>query len=126
MLHPRARFEAAVTALIGDGSVKKRLQHAFEAYLEELQDTDLPKGVRKSFCELNTALHRVGPIGQQSEIGATVHKMSPTEASYCAEAILNIYVELIAKSERAEPLKVVDNSKRKAPPRFLSSRPDAR
>lgn len=118
MLHPRTCFEAAVTILVADGPVKKRLSLAYESHLAELNDTDLPRGIRDSFCRLSGLLHRVGPIGPQSSVKATIQKMSETEAAHCAQLILNIYVELIANAERIEPLKVVESAPEQTP-KFL-------
>lgn len=110
MSHPRANFEAAIAALVADGAVKSRLRRAFEDHLEELEDADLPSCVRDSFSELHQALHRIGPIGQQNCLRATVQKMSSAEAAKYAHQIVGIYIDLIAASDRAEPLKVVEKS----------------
>jgi hypothetical protein len=121
MVHARTRFESAVTALVAEGSIKTRLHRAFETHLSRLEDAELPAELRQSFNDLNSALRRVRPVGRQSEIGATVQKMSSTEAARHAEAILRIYCALAAEPERAEPLKVVEAATA-PPPRFLARR----
>ena len=110
MSHPKACFEAAVSALVAEGAVKRRLRRAFEEHLLEVEDADLPISVRENFCRLNKALHTVGPIGRQSCLRATVQKMSSAEASRYAELIVDIYIDLIAAGDRAEPLKVVESA----------------
>jgi hypothetical protein len=120
MTHPRACFEAAVTELIADGTIKRRLKRAFENHLEGVQEADLPTELRDSFSQLNTALHRVKPMGEQSCIRSTVQKMSPAEATSHARTITRMYFELTVLGDRAEPLKVVESAPSSAP-RFLTS-----
>lgn len=110
MSHPKSRFEAAVAELVAEGAIKQRLRRAYEGYLEDLEDADLPTSVRESFCRLNKALHKVSPMGQQSCLRATVQKMSSAEASRYAGLIVDIYIDLIASGARAEPLKVVEST----------------
>jgi hypothetical protein len=121
MLHARARFESAVTDLVTEGSIKTRLHRAFETHLSELEDAELPAELRQPFNDLNSALRRFRPVGRQSQIGATVQKMSSTEAARHAESILRIYCALAVGQERAEPLKVVETPAA-PPPRFLARR----
>ena len=43
------RFEAAVFALVGEGSVKDRLVTAYLKHLDDLESDELPQGLRKRF-----------------------------------------------------------------------------
>jgi len=113
------RFEAAVSALVAEGSVKDRLSAAYLEHLDDLETSELPQGLRTKFDDLHTALHAVTPIGREPCIKATIRKMSRLQAGDHARTIVSIYAELVCRGERAEPLKVV-NGKRKKAPRFVS------
>ncbi len=113
------RFEAAVSALVAEGSVKDRLSAAYLEHLDDLETSELPQGLRTKFDDLHTALHAVTPIGREPCIKATIRKMSRLQAGNHARTIVSIYAELVCRAERAEPLKVV-NGKRKKAPRFVS------
>ena len=113
------RFEAAVSALVAEGSVKDRLSAAYLEHLDDLETSELPQGLRTKFDDLHTALHAVTPIGREPCIKATIRKMSRLQAGNHARTIASIYAELVCHGERAEPLKVV-NGKRKKAPRFVS------
>jgi hypothetical protein len=114
------RFEAAVRALVADGTLKQRLARAYAEYLADLQPAQLPAALRGSFAEIQTALSRLPPIGTENRVITNVQKMSPGEASGHASAIVRLYVELeiAVQGDRAEPLKVV--SALKNPPRYLA------
>lgn len=114
------RFAEAVRTLIGDGPVKVRLVQAFVANLADLADVEFPAGLRRDFADLQVALNRVAPVGNESRVRASVQKMSPDEAGSHAATIVKLYVELLNTLERAEPLKVVSSSKK--PPQYLTHR----
>ncbi len=108
------RFEAAVSALVGEGSVKDRLVVAYSEHLNDLADSELPQSLRTTFEDLHTALHAVTPTGREPCVKATVRKMSTRQVSNHARTIVSIYADLVCHGERAQrPLKVV-NSKRKS------------
>ena len=113
------RFEAAVSALVGEGSVKDRLVEAYTDHLDDLGDSELPQSLRTTFEDLHTDLHTVTPIGKEPCVRATIRKMSMLQAGNHARTIVSIYAKLVHDSEHAEPLKVV-NGKPKKLPRFLS------
>jgi hypothetical protein len=115
------RFAEAVHILIGDGSIKQRLASAYTLHLADLADAEFPAALRREFGELQAALNRIAPVGNESRVRASVQKMSSDEAAGHAATIVKLYVELMAGVERAEPLKVVAPP-RKAP-RFLTGRP---
>ena len=112
MIHIAKRFEAAVFALVGDGSIKQRLGRAYSHHLEDLQPADMPDAVRERYKSLHSAMHRAAPIGKEGSLKVTVQKMSFSEASDYAEAIVELYAELVRSVER-EPLKIV---RREEPP----------
>lgn len=114
------RFAAAVEILISDGPVKQRLAAACSQCLADVAEADLPPALRREFAELQEAISRVAPAGNETRVRASVQKMSPREATGHAATILRLYVELVGGLERAEPLKVVAPP-RKAP-RYLSGR----
>jgi len=120
------RFEAAVSALVSEGSVKDRLATAYSEHLDDLESKELPEALRDRFESLHTALHSVTPIGKEHCVRATIRKMSRIQAGDHARTILSLYAELTARGERSDPLKVVNgkskhvNGKGKKAPRFVS------
>lgn len=114
------RFAEAVHALIADGPIKQRLARAYAQHLADLTDAELPAALRREFGELQAAMSRIAPVGNETRVRASVQKMSPDEAAGHAATIVKLYVELANGTERAEPLKVVTPRK---PPRYLSGRP---
>ena len=100
------RFEAAVSALVGEGSVKDRLLTAYLEHLDDLESDELPQELRKKFEDLDTTLHTVTPIGREPCVKATVRKMSKLQAGNHARTIISLYVDLVCRSERAGPLRV--------------------
>jgi hypothetical protein len=117
------RFAAAVRTLVSDGPIKPRLASAYSEHLADLQPAELPVGLRSSFSELQGALNRLEPVGNEGRVRANIRKMSAREAGDHANEIVRMYLELMlaAHGERAEPLKVVGNGKK--PPRYLTTRP---
>ncbi|RPI59691.1 MAG: hypothetical protein EHM50_08715 [Lysobacterales bacterium] len=97
------------------------MANAYALHLAELADAELPAAVLRDFAELNTALTRVAPVGNETRIRASVQKMSPSEATEHAATIVKMYVALVSGLERAEPLKVVAAPRK--PPRYLTGRP---
>lgn len=120
MTHLVDRFANAVRVLVGDAPIKQRLIQAFAAHLGDVREAELPPDVREPFNALHDALTRVTPTGRESRLKASVQKMSGSEAAAHAAAIVKLYGKLCSASERAEPLKVVAQSK---PPRYLAQRP---
>ena len=120
------RFEAAVSALVSEGSVKDRLAAAYSDHLDDLESKELPEALRSRFENLHMALHAVTPVGKEHCVCATIRKMSRIQAGDHARTILSLYTELTARGERSDPLKVVNgqskavNGKGKKAPRFVS------
>ncbi|HEY5624155.1 MAG TPA: hypothetical protein VIV14_10375 [Gammaproteobacteria bacterium] len=113
------RFEAAVSTLVSEGSVKERLAMAYSEHLDDLESGELPQALRDRFDELHAALHAVTPTGNEHCVRATIRKMSPIQARQHARTILALYSELALRGERTEPLQVVAGKRKKAP-RFVS------
>jgi hypothetical protein len=120
MAHLAERFAEAVRTLVSDGPIKQRLNRAFAEHLEGLDDGEFPIGLRREFNDLQSALYRVEPVGNESRVRASVQKMSPVEAGAHADTIVRLYIGLLGQTERAEPLKVVSSPKK--PPRYLTNR----
>jgi hypothetical protein len=127
MSYLAGRFESAVLTLVGDGPVKQRLAHAFAENLDDLEDSDLPEGLRARFADLRAALHRVAPLCGEPCLIATVRKMSTEEADCYASSIVRIYGELVRDggddrlpdTAAGEHLSVVQGGGMKLP-RFLA------
>ena len=98
MLYLAERFESAVSALVGEGSVKDRLVTAYTEHLDDL-----------------TALHAVSPIGREPCVRATIRKMSALQVGSHARTIVSLYAELVCHGERTELLKLVNGKLEKAP-----------
>lgn len=120
MLHLTKRFEAAVRELVGDGPIKQRLTLAFGRHLEDLVIPDLPEPLRARYEALHDALHSAEPIGRESCLKVSVRKMSFMEAAAHAEAIVELYGEVVRNADRSEPLKVVPNEEKM--PRYVTGR----
>jgi hypothetical protein len=116
-----ARFEAAVSTLVGDGPVKQRLAEAWARHLAGIDVADLPHPLAEDFLGLRAAMERVRPCGSESVIQASVRKMSPREAGDHAGTILVLFRELVRTSPRVEPLKIVSGDG-DTPPRYLAGR----
>jgi hypothetical protein len=113
------RFQAAVTALVGDGPIKDRLAAAYVENLDDLENTEFPNDLREAFVGLQAALHAERPVGREPCVRATVRKMSSGQARGHAGTIVMLYAELVRHGQRAEPLRVVAAG-RKKPPKFLA------
>ena len=99
--------------------MKDRLAAAYAEHLDDLESDELPRGLRTTFEDLHSALHSVTPIGKEPCVRAAIRKMSRLQAGDHARTIFTLYADLISRSERAEPLQVV-NGKRKKAPSFVS------
>ncbi len=102
------RFEAAVSALVGEGLVKDRLVAAYSEHLDDLADNELPQSLRTRFEDLHAALHAVTPIGREPCVKATIRKMSTREAGSHARTIASLYADLVCHGEHAEPLMIIN------------------
>ena len=108
------RFQAAVSVLVAEGSVKDRLATAYSEHLGDLEISELPQNLQEKFKTLDSALHSVKPIGKELCVRASVRKMSRLQAGDHARTIFTLYVSLISRSNRAAPLKAVDGKYKKS------------
>ena len=129
MPHLAERFEAAVSALVAEGSVKDRLVTAYLENLDDLESSDLPQSLRSKFESLHAALHSASPVGKEPSVRATIRKISRPQAGKHARTILSLYTDLTARGKRStargkrsaargkrsEPLRVVNGKNKKAP-----------
>jgi len=113
------RFYAAVSVLASHGHIKQRLMRAYEDYLDDICEDELPDAVRTSFVELQRTMHRVAPLNGEGPICASVRKMSAEEAGECAVSILSLYRAMVRHSGSDESDLSLDHENRKAVPPFL-------
>jgi hypothetical protein len=93
------RFHAALTVLAGHGHIKQRLIKAYEGYLVEIHEDELPIAMKQSFADLRLEMHRVTPLNGEGPICASVRKMSLDEASECAGRIVTLYGEIACQRD---------------------------
>jgi hypothetical protein len=114
------RFAEAVQVLIGDGPVKQRLARAYGQHLTDVSEAEFPAGLRRDFADLQAAMSKIAPAGNESRARASAQKMASAEAVGHAATIVRLYLEVMNTLERAEPLKVVPPPRQ--PPRYLTGR----
>ncbi len=93
------RLHAALTVLAGHGHIKQRLIKAYEEYLVEIHEDELPIAMKQSFADLRLEMHRVTPLNGEGPICASVRKMSLDEASECAGRIVTLYGEIACQRD---------------------------
>jgi hypothetical protein len=113
------RFYAAVSVLASHGHIKQRLMKAYEEYLDDICEDELPDAVRRSFVELQRTMHRVAPLNGEGPICASVRKMSAEEAGECAVSVLSLYRAMVRHSVSDQAELSLDHENRKAVPPFL-------
>ena len=116
------RFHAALTVLAGHGHIKQRLMKAFEDNLVYINDDEMPIALRESFADLRHQMQSVVPLNGEGSICASVRKMSLTEASECAAAVVNLYglaSRMQDNNQGSPPLADVDESR--VPPFLVKS-----
>jgi hypothetical protein len=89
------RFLSAVRTLTGEGPIKQRLVGAYQEYLEDVREEELPDSIRGKFESLRQALTSVEPANGESAVHASVRKMSPVDAQRFATSILLMLAELV-------------------------------
>ena len=97
------RFHKAALALVGAGTVKQRLATAYRRYLHDLDPDMLPREVRSDFQALTSKLTSARAVGGLGVVEATVRKMSDSEATRCAERILEMFYMLESPSQALRP-----------------------
>jgi hypothetical protein len=83
-------LQATVTLTQG-GAIKDRLADAYAAHLIQIDSEDLPEHLRSDFDALCSAMRRERPQPRESEIRASVRKMSNEDAARHAAAVVKIF-----------------------------------
>jgi hypothetical protein len=83
-------LQATITLTQG-GAIKDRLADAYAAHLIQIDSEDLPEHLRSDFEALCTAMRRERPQPRESEIRASVRKMSNEDAARHAAAVVKIF-----------------------------------
>ena len=96
------RFHAAVTVLAGDGHIKQRLTRAYQDYLADIEDDELPLAVREDFNALTKRMHSVAPLNGEGPIRASVRKMSWPEAGACGESVVALYAKIMKHADQIQ------------------------
>jgi len=116
------RFHAALTVLAGHGHIKQRLIKAYEEYLVEIHEDELPIAMKQSFADLRLEMHRVTPLNGEGPICASVRKMSLDEASECAGWIVTLYGEIAgSRDDLQASLPLNDGDEVRVPPFLIKS-----
>ena len=116
------RFHAALTVLAGHGHIKQRLIKAFEEYLVEIHEDELPIAMKQSFADLRVEMHRVTPLNGEGPICASVRKMSLDEASECAGRIVTFYGVIAgSRDDLQASLPLNDGDEVRVPPFLIKS-----
>jgi len=119
MSYPIDRFFAAVLVLAGHGHIKQRLRKAFEENLVDLDDDDLPLDTCKAFADIRRQMHSVAPLNGEGPICASVRKMSPVQASECAESIVAMFSDLLRNADDGQSVLPLETKERAIVPPFL-------
>lgn len=116
------RLHAALLVLVGHGHIKQRLIKAYEDYLVDIHEDELPIALKQAFADLRHDMHRVTPLNGEGPICASVRKMSLSEASGCAGRIATLFAELAAQRDAAQvTLPLGDGDEARVPPFLVKS-----
>jgi hypothetical protein len=115
------RFYAAVSVLAGDGHIKQRLMKAYRDHLDDIVEDDLPRELREPFRELRSRLHCVAPLNGEGPVCASVRKMSVSEASECAVAVVTLYGDVIREAQNLQDPLPLNDDVAKVPPFLVKS-----
>jgi len=111
------RFHAALTVLAGHGHIKQRLIRAFDEFLVDIHEDELPIAMKQSFVDLRREMHRVTPLNGEGPICASVRKMSLAEASEIAGRIVTLYGEIARRRDDTQTsLPLAETEETRVPP----------
>ena len=113
------RFHAALTVLAGHGHIKQRLIKAYEEYLLDINEDELPVSMKQRFADLRRQLYCVTPLNGEGAICASVRKMSFDEASECAASVVTLFGELSRIQDDAQVALPLDDVEEARIPPFL-------
>lgn len=115
------RFHGAVSVLAGDGHIKQRLIKAYQEFLGDIAESDLPRDLQNAFADLRARLHQVAPLNGEGPVCASVRKMSVREASECAATVVGLYADTIRQSENLQDPLPLNDDVAKIPPFLVKS-----
>ncbi|MBT8107698.1 MAG: hypothetical protein KJP17_05650 [Gammaproteobacteria bacterium] len=116
------RLHAALLVLVGNGHIKQRLIKAYEDYLVDIHEDELPISLQQLLADLRHDMNRVSPLNGEGSICASVRKMSLCEASDCAGRIVTLFGELAAQRDAAQvTLPLGDSEEVRVPPFLVKS-----
>lgn len=116
------RFHAALLVLAGHGHIKQRLTKAFEDYLADIHEDELPIELKQSFADLRHDMNKVSPLNGEGPICASVRKMSVMEASEYAGRIVSLFGEISRQRDEAQvDLPLTDGDEARVPPFLVKS-----
>lgn len=84
------KFFGATMSLVGEGSLKQRLEYAANSILH-LKNHAIPKDVEEDVLSLIADLTSGNQDGDEGRIHATIKRMTDEEARGTAKRILGIY-----------------------------------
>ena len=113
------RFHAALTILAGHGHIKQRLIKAYEDYLDDIDEEELPIATKQAFADLRRSVRCVSPLNGESAVCASVRKMSPEDASECASQVVSLFAELSRMRDTGSVRVPLDDSETPRVPPFL-------
>ena len=113
------RFHAALTVLAGHGHIKQRLIKAYEEYLLDINEDELPVSMKQRFADLRRQMYCVTPLNGEGAICASVRKMSFDEASECAASVVTLFGELSRIQDDAQVALPLDDVEEARIPPFL-------
>jgi hypothetical protein len=87
-------FHAALTVLAGHGHIKQRLIKAYEDFLDDINEDELPISIKQLFTDLRRQMYCVTPFNGEGAVCASVRKMSFNEASECAASVVTLFGEV--------------------------------
>ena len=96
----------AVLELAKPSPIKQRLIDAFTRHLLDLPAYEVPGDLRQDFEALRLSMTRIRPAPGESQVMATVRKMSIGEADACAARIVAL-LDLMHRNSLEAPPKVL-------------------
>ena len=116
------RFHAALTVLAGHGHIKQRLIKAYEDFLLDINEDELPISMKQAFVDLRRQMYCVTPQNGEGAICASVRKMSFDEASDCAASVVSLFGEISRnQSETQVALPLDEIADARVPPFLVKS-----
>ena len=110
-------FHAALKVLAGHGHIKQRLIKAYEDYLVDINEDELPISMKQPFADLRRQMYCVTPQSGEGAICASVRKMSFDEASECAASVVTLFGEISRIQDGTQVgLPLDENAKARVPP----------